>query len=150
MANLPFTRGKKVLADYNWAGDAVAIGILLVQNDYVFSREHNTIADVIAAGTEASGTGYLRKSIPFSSRATNEDDPGGAANLRVSDGTVTWTSLSAGLDLRVVLFFIDGADINDPLNQLLGYIDSGTNIPINTSGIDVGLNFSTDGLVKNV
>jgi hypothetical protein len=121
---------------------------MLVDNTYVFSRAHNTIADVLAAGAEAAGAGYVRKSVAAALRTTNEDDVGNAANLRITNGSVIWVGINAGVDLRIILFLITGAGIADNTNQLLGYVDTGTNIPINTNGGDVILNFHADGAFK--
>lgn len=148
MANATVNRGLFQLANYNWDGDAVDLGVMLVDNTYVFSRAHNTIADVLAAGAEAAGAGYVRKSVAAALRTTNEDDVGNAANLRITNGSVIWVGINAGVDLRIILFLITGAGIADNTNQLLGYVDTGTNIPINTNGGDVTLNFHADGAFK--
>jgi hypothetical protein len=146
MANATFNRGLAYLADYDWASDAVDVGVMLVESAYSFARTHNTIADVVAQ--EATGTGYVRKAVASGTRTTNEDDAGSAANLRITNGTVSWSSINAGTNLEVILFFVTGTGLSDNTNYLLGHVDTGTNIPINTNGGDVTLNFSTDGAVK--
>jgi hypothetical protein len=146
MANATYNRGLYYLADYDWASDAVNVGVMLVDPSYTFARTHNTVAD--ASGDEAAGTGYARKAVASAQRTTNEDDAGSAANLRITDGTVAWSSINAGTLLEVVLFFVTGTGLADNTNNLLGHVDTGTNIPINTNGGDVTLNFSTDGAVK--
>lgn len=146
--NRMFNRGLSVFGDYGWAADTTDIGVLLVTSAYVFDkRADNVVSDV--SEDETSGTGYIRKAIVAANRTNNEDDPGDAANLRIADASVTWTSLDAGIDLEVILFFVDGGSLTaSDTHNLLGHIDSGTNIPISTDGEDVNLNFSTDGAVK--
>lgn len=148
MANAMFNRGLAILADFDWAGDATNIGVMLVESAFVFNKDDdNVVSDV--SGDEASGTGYVRKPVASGVRTTNEDDAGDAANLRITDVSVVWTSISAGTALEVILFFVDGGDITaSDTHNLLGHIDTGTNIPINTNGGNVTLNFSTDGAVK--
>lgn len=148
MSNRAYTRGKALLADYDWAGDSVQIGALLVENDYVFSASHNTIADVLAGGTEASGTGYDRLTVGSANRTTFEDDTAGLTYLRITDGSLQWSSLDAGTDLRLVLFFVTGTDEDDNTNELLCYIDTGSNLPVNSNGSNHDINFSALGVLN--
>jgi hypothetical protein len=146
MANALYVRGLYKLADYSWDLDTVDIGVMLVASTYTFDKAHNTLNDV--SSDEAAGAGYARKLVVAAKRTTNEDDAGSAANLRITDGSVVWTSINAGVNLRVVLFFVTGDNVNDNDNELLGYIDTGTNVPITTNGGDVGLNFGSAGVIK--
>lgn len=148
MANIVYNRGKFRLGDYKWDSDTVSLGVMLVNSSYTPSVDHNTIADVVA--NEASGSGYTRKTIGHATRTVSEDDTNDIAKWRVTDGTVVWSAIDAGTNLRVVVFFIDGADINDAANNLLCHFDSGTNIPIDTNGGEIGLNFHADGLLRVV
>ncbi len=148
MANAMFNRGLSILGDYDWAADATDIGVMLVTSAFVFDKDaDNVVSDVV--GNETSGSGYIRKGVAGANRTNVEDDAGDAANLRITDASVVWTSISAGTSLEVILFFVDGGSLTaSDTHNLLGHIDTGTNIPINTNGGDVTLNFSTDGAVK--
>lgn len=147
MANATYIRGLSTIANYQWDSSATDLGVVLVTNVYSQNRTtHHTYNDVL--GNEAAGAGYARVPIAGAARTINENDGGLAANLRVADSTVVWVAINAGVDLRIVIKFVDGASINDPANNLLCYIDTGTNIPINTNGGNVTLNFSSDGLIK--
>lgn len=148
MANAMFNRGLSILGDYDWASDTTDIGVMLMDSSFVFDKDaDNVVSDV--SGDEASGTGYIRKGVAGANRTNNEDDTGDAANLRITDASVVWTSISAGTSLEVILFFVDGGSLTaSDTHNLLGHIDTGTNIPINTNGGNVTLNFSTDGAVK--
>jgi hypothetical protein len=118
---------------------------MLVTPTYVFAATHNTRND--AAAGEASGSGYEPKSVGAASRTAVQNT--GFAALEISDGTVSWDALSAGTSLAAILYFGNGASITDTANELLCYIDTGTNLPINTNGGDVTLNFDgTNGAIK--
>ena len=148
MANSIFNRGLSILGNYDWAADTTDIGVLLVTSAYVFDKDAgNVVSDVV--GNETSGTGYIRKGVAGANRTNNEDDPGDAANLRISDASVVWTNINAGINLEIILFFVDGGSLTaSDTHNLLGHIDTGTNIPIISNGGTVTLNFSTDGAVK--
>jgi hypothetical protein len=148
MANAAYNRGKFRLIDYSWSTDVEDLGLLLVANTYTFDPDHDSVGDVEA--DETSGAGYGRRAITASARSASEDDTNNRALLIIADGTVTWSSISAGIDLRVILFFISGVDIDDSSNDLLGFVDSGTNIPIITTGADFALNFGTAGALRFV
>lgn len=149
MANIAYNKGLFRMGSYNYDTDAISLGLILVKNTYTFSRLHNFVSDLTPGSNEASGSGYVRKTIAGAARTVNEDDAGNAANFRITNGTVAWTAINAGTDLRVVLFFIDGVDINDDAaNPLLGYFDTGTNIPLITNGGNIDLNFNTEGALK--
>lgn len=151
MANAMFNRGLLTLANFDWAADATDMGVMLMKSTYVFDNSaHNTVADAISGSKEATGSGYLRKAIVGANRSTIEDDSANEAELKVSDGTVVFTSISAGTGLEVILFFVDGGSLTgSDTHNLCGHIDTGTNIPINTNGGNVTLNFSaTEGAIK--
>lgn len=146
MANAAFNKGKFQLTQYKWASETPDIGVILVTSAYTFNVDHNTVSQLT---NEVSGTGYARKLIDSTARTVNEDDTSNAAQLRVADGTVIWTSLDTGTGLRVVTFIVSGTIGQDATNPLLGYYDTGTNIPINTNGGNVTLNFhATAGAIK--
>ena len=140
-----YNRGLFRLAGFDWESDPRFIGVLLVKNTYVFSRLHNTLADVVAH--ETSGSGYARQGVSAGSRTIIEDDIGNAAALQVADGAVEWPHIWAGSDLRVVLFFV-GSGLSDNASDLLAYIDSGTNIPCSTNGGRLTLNFGSGGAIR--
>ena len=146
MANAAYNKGKFQLTEYKWASETPDIGVILVTSAYTFDVDHNTVSQIT---NEISGTGYVRKLINSTARTVNEDDTSNAAQLRVADGTVVWTGLDSGTGLRVVAFIVSGTIGQDATNPLLGYYDTGTNIPINSNGGDVTLNFaSTAGAIK--
>ena len=149
MANATYNRGLYHLGKYNWDADAVNIGVCLIKMSvYTFSRLHNTVADVIAGSAEASGAGYVRKEIAAGLRTIQEDDGSNASYLKITDGSVSWVGINAGANLAVVLFFVEGTGVADNTNDLLGYYDTGTNIPVVTNGGDITLNFSSSGALK--
>jgi hypothetical protein len=146
MANIIYNRGLAKLADYNWESDALDLGVMLVTASYTPLRTHNIITDVTPLANEAVGAGYGRIGVAAALRTTLEDDASSLARLKITDGSVVWTSMNAGLDLRIVLFFVTGTGAADNSNYLLAYIDTGTNIPINSNGGDVTLQFNADGV----
>jgi hypothetical protein len=150
MANATYNRGLFHLGGYNWDTDAVDIGVILVKTaTYVFARTHNVVLDLTPVANEAAGAGYVRKSIAAGVRTVTEDDGASAAYLKITDGSVQWVGINAGINLAVVLFFIGGGGIaDDANNDLLGYYDTGTNVPIVTNGGDVTLNFNASGAIK--
>lgn len=146
MANDRYNRGLKKLSEFRWAVDPTDVGLLLVTSSYIFSRTHNTVADVVAF--EASGSGYERKAIPLSARSVYEDDVLGLVYYRVSDGIVSWPALNVGNNVRVVLFLVTGSGLADNTNELLCYIDTGNQIPLNTAGGIHSINFASDGVFQ--
>lgn len=150
MANVTYNRGLFHMGGYNWDTDAVDLGVILVKTaTYVFDRLHNVVNDLTPAGNEAAGAGYVRKSIAAALRTVTEDDGANASYLKITNGSVVWVGINAGINLAVVLFFIGGGGIGDDANNdLLGYYDTGTNVPIITNGGDVGLNFNAFGAIK--
>jgi len=147
MANATYNRGLYHLGQYNWDTDVVDISVMLVKTaTYVFSRLHNQVSELI--GDEAAGAGYVRKTIAAGVRTLTEDDGANAAYFKVTDGSVQWIGINAGINLAVVLFFVVGGDPTDNTADLLGYYDTGTNVPIITNGGDVTLNFNAAGAIK--
>jgi hypothetical protein len=145
MANAAYNRGKFYLSQYKWASETPQdIGVILVTAAYTFSADHNTVADLT---NEISGTGYVRKLINATARTVNENDTSDSAELRVTDGTVVWTGLDSGTGLRPVLF-VESGTLGSSTHLLLGYIDTGTGIPITSNGGDVTLNFNTAGAIN--
>ncbi len=137
MANAAYDRGLSRLGDYNWELDSVDVGVMLVLPAYTFNPTHNTVADVDA--NETSGAGYGRRAVNAAARSTSQSASGGL--LFVTAGTVLWTNLSAGLDLNVVLFFSDSG-LAASTNDLLGFYDTGVNVPIDTNGQTITLDFN--------
>jgi hypothetical protein len=158
MANSLYTKGLERLipaadAHFVWKDPLYAIGVMLVKSTYTFSVAHAIVSDVTT--WESSGTGYIRKPILIGARTTVT--AGTTRTLRVTAGTVKWTSLTTSPTStnRAVLFVYtaDGLEPNGNilLNtwDLLCYIDTGTNVPIDTNGGDVTLDFhATDGVIK--
>ncbi len=150
MANATYNRGLYHLGEFNWDADVVNLGVILIKTaTYVFDRTHNVVDDLTPAANEASGAGYSRKSIAAAARTITEDDAANAAYFKITNGSVLWAAINAGVNLAVVLFFIGGGGINDDANNdLLCYYDTGTNVPIITNGGDLTLNFSASGALK--
>lgn len=147
--NATYNRGLFRMGSFNWDTDVIDLGVLLVKNTYVFSRLHNVVSDLTIAANEASGVGYARKIVTAAFRTTTEDDGNNWASFKITDSTVVWTAIDAGVDLRIVMFFIDGAGTGDDANNnLLCYIDTGTFIPIATNGGDATLNFDVTGALR--
>ncbi len=145
MANATYNRGLFHLGKYRWTTDPVNLGVMLVTNTYVFSRLHNIVGD-IGLINEASGPGYGRRPLEAAYRTVTEDDGSSWAQFKITSGSLLWVAIDAGTDLRVVLFFVNGASIlDDANNDLLCYYDTGTSIPITTDGSDFRLNFSALG-----
>ncbi len=148
MANGAYNRGKVHLADYLWTTDAEDLGVLLVTSSYVFNKDHNLVSDVVAF--EVSGPGYGRRTVAAVDRSVIQDDTADASIRTIADGSITWTALNVGTDLRPVLFFINGIDVDDNSNELLGYLDTGSNIPVDTTGSDYALNFGPNGTIRSL
>lgn len=144
MANSAYRSGLEGLANFDWSSDPVDLGVILVENTYSYLETHGILSDVVAH--EASGAGYARKAIAAAVRSTGNSANGG--HLLIADGSVQYTALDAGTDLRVILFFNDQADLDDNSNPLLGYYDTGINIPIDTIGQNVTLNFNSLGAIR--
>jgi len=143
MANKAYNSGLERIGNYRWDVDLKDIGVLLVENTYIFDPSHTSLLDVVTH--EASGTGYGRRRITFANRSTSSSSDGGS--LLVADGTVFWSFIDAGTDLRVILFFSD-TNLDNNSNPLLCYYDTGSNIPIDTDGGDVALNFNSLGALR--
>lgn len=144
--NLPYNRGLARLVTYNWTSQSLPVGVMLVKNTYVFSRQHNIISDIIP--NEAAGAGYVRQGAIIGTRLVSEDDITNAAVLSITSGTFSWSILNVGNDIRVVLFITGGGGLFDNNNDLLCYIDTGVGIPISTTGGRVTLNFSANGAIR--
>lgn len=143
MANAIYNAGRSRLGAYNWENfDSTFINVRLIQNTYTFDATH-ALGSITAH--EASGPGYTTITQILSvHRSVTENDVSNFATFDVIPFSGTeparWTGIDCGTDLRILLHWFDtGAP--------LCYIDTGTNIPINTYGGMVTISFP-NGLLK--
>lgn len=155
MANHLYNVGMMKLLDfvYDWEDSATDIGVMLCKSTLAFDATDLTVADLDPANQETTGSGYVRKPVAASVRHTTKDDANDAIVMSIDNDSVVWTSMTAGANLKVVLFIIDGGAIGDPLaastHTLFAFIDSGTGFPIDGStGATLTLNFNSAGVVK--
>lgn len=122
MANGMYNRGLFRLGDFDWEADSKSAGAMLVKNTYTFDKTHNKVADVVAhEATNISGSGYVRLSANAGTRTTSTT----GATVRLRFGAIAWTAINAGTDLRLILFSINGSNINDDANNdLFCYYDT--------------------------
>ena len=126
------------------------IRVLLLDNStaYTFDPDaHTFVSDVLAAGTEMSGTGYARKTVAGQSvTADNTDDEG------VFDGdNVTWQDINAGTIQAVVVYKQVGVDDTTPGDDpVINVLDDSavSDLPLPTNGSDVTVVWNAEGIIN--
>lgn len=129
MADKSYNRGKARLATTPWAtGD---YRVLLVDDTYIFDAEQNTVSEVTA--DELVGTGYQREAL--ANKSVSEDDANSRALLKADP--VLWETIDAGTAGAAIVYeHVD--DLDDALNHLISFHDSGFPKITNGGNLDLG------------
>lgn len=129
-------------------GDVIRVLLLDDSTAYTFDPDtHDFVDDVLAAGTEMSGTGYTRKTVAGQTTSTDDTDDEG-----VFDGDdVTWTDIDAGNIQTVVVYQQIGGDDTTPADdRIITVLDDATvaDLPLPTNGSDVTINWNAEGIIN--
>lgn len=128
MANALFGPGREGFLDGSIDWDTATIKVAIIRA-YTFSSAHKFVSDVTTAGGVINGT------------------PVALASKTVTNGTadaadLTQTAVSSSVSNHFLLIFqssavTGGADVASSAQRVIGYIDTGTNLPIVPNGGDV-------------
>lgn len=137
MADAAYNRGKFLIASgsLDWVNDDIQVLLLDDAGTYVFSADHNFVADLGA--NESTGTGYVRKAL--ASKTATEDDTNDRASLDAAD--VVWAGLDAGTVQAAVVFRQVTTDSD---SEVLFYMDSG--FPFTSNGGDLTWQINAAGV----
>ena len=107
-------RGLQLLASADF--DAIDFRALLIINEVAAAtgRDHNFIDAVITAGTEATCTGYARKTL--AGITVTESDA--SDNVTLTAAAPTYTAVAVGEVWEAVAYYIEGA--SDAARVLIG------------------------------
>lgn len=131
MAETVVNRYKKALADAgeNWPSGDYRVGLLT--GAVTIDADYDTLADMIAANTEASDVTYGR--VTLGSKTNTQDDTNDRANLDAA--TADFTTLDNETPTAMFLYrHVDGTDAND---LLVSIHDTGFGDPANGAGYTV-------------
>jgi len=128
MANALFNPGREGFLDGSIDWDTAVVKIALVRG-YTFSAVHKWVSDV----TTASGVLHVTSAATASKTVTD-----GVADA----ADVTFSAVAADASNHSILVFqssavAGGADVAATAQRLIGWIDTGTNLPIVPNGGDV-------------
>lgn len=130
MANALFNPGREgfLAGEIDW--DTAVIKVTPIRS-YTFSAAHKFVSDVTGAGGTLHGT------------------PATLASKTVTDGVadaadITFTALASNANAHSLLIYqasavTGGADVAASAQRVIGYIDTGTNIPFTPNGGDVAV-----------
>ena len=139
---------------FDLPNDTVRVALISDNTAYTFDTDNHTfVDDVLDGGTTAeefNGTGYSRQTISnITVTQDNNDDEG------VADGDdVTFTNLDGDTVQAILIYKQVGGDDNspgdDPIITIYDENSAGSlaDLPLNTNGGDVTLNFSSEGIVN--
>jgi hypothetical protein len=137
MANGVYNKAAYELGTANTGLATSDLRILLVKDTYVFSKDHNVVADVIAGSLEISVGGYARQTL--ANKTVTEDDTNDRAYFDADDPT--FAALVAGQTIGgAVIFRHTGNDATAPVLFFLDLTDTPTN------GTDFKVQFAAPGL----
>lgn len=128
MANALFDAGREGFLDGSIDWDTATIKVALVRG-YTFSAAHKFVSDVTGAGGVLQATSAALASKTVTSGVADAAD-------------VTFTAVPANASNHYLLVFQSsavggGADVAATAQRVIGYIDTGTNVPIIPNGGDV-------------
>lgn len=138
MANLIYNKAKKGFVDGTIDWDNHTVKAMLVGDTYTPDKDHNFVADVVAA--ELSGTGYDRKTL--ANKTVTQDDVNDVAKVDADD--ITWTGIQAGTAKGMVIYKEETTDAD---SVLIAYIDEG-GFPVVSNGGDLIMEFHESGIIQ--
>ena len=114
--------------------DATDFRVLLIQNEVAAAtgRDHNFVSEVISAGTEATCTGYSRKTL--AGVTTTESD--GSDNTTITWTSVSWGALGGASNCQIAQMVLYKHNAADASAEALAYI-GGASLPFTTNGSTV-------------
>lgn len=136
MPNGVYNRGAFQIATGATPLHTADLRMLLVKSTYVFDKDHNFVADVVAGALEISVAGYARQAL--ANEAVTEDDTNDRAYLDADDPT--FTALVAGQTIGgAVIFRQVTTDADSPVLFFIDLTDTPTN------GTDFKVQFAAPG-----
>jgi hypothetical protein len=128
MANALFNKGREgfLTGEIDW--DTAVIKVSLVRG-YTFDATHQFVSDVTGAGGTLAST---------SSALASKTTTSGVADA----ADITFSAVAANASNHSLLVYqssavTGGADVATSAQRLIGWIDTGTNLPVTTNGGDV-------------
>lgn len=141
MADAAYNRGKFLFASagVDWSQPGSTVNVLLLDNagTYVFSADHNFVADLTPASNEFGGTGYTRQTL--ANKAVTENDTTDLANIDADD--VVWAAIDGATAQAAVVFVQVTNDADSPL---IAYFDTG--FPFTANGGQLTWQFNAAGV----
>lgn len=138
IAKVKFANGT---LDWDVTGGIGDIRCLIIEGTVAAAAtnpDSSTLTAALTGSTEASGTGYTRKSLgtKSSTMIVTQDDTNNRAILKADP--ITWTGANWGTaDGIIVYLHVDGTDANDiPIS----FHDGG--LPVTTNGGDLTINWA--------
>jgi hypothetical protein len=139
---------KRELLDAYLSGATIRVLLLDDSETYSFDVDtHDFVDDVLAAGTEMSGTGYSRQTLQNVSITVG--DTGDEGVFDADD--VTFTGLDAGTIQAVVVYHQVGGDDSTPGDdRVLAVHDDASvgDLPLATNGSDITISWDSEGIIN--
>ena len=137
MANALFNPGREgfLLGEIDWDTATMKVGLI---RSYAFNAAHKFVSDVTGAG------GVLHATSTALASKTGTSGTADAAD-------VTFTAPAANATGHTLLYFqssavAGGADVAATAQRLIGYVDTGTGLPVTPNGADITVVFNVAGL----
>jgi hypothetical protein len=130
------------------SGETVKVLLLDDSTTFTFDEDNDdTVSDVLATGTEMSGTGYSRQTLSSLNFTADDTDNEGVFD---ADNT-TWSGLDAGTITDIVVYKQVGGDDTTPSDdEIVAVIEEGDigSLPLTTNGSDVTINWAAEGILN--
>ena len=126
-------RGLQLLASTDF--DAIDFRALLIINEVAAAtgRDHNFIDAVITAGTEATCTGYSRKTL--AGITVTEVDASDIVTVAFS--TIAWGALGGAANCQLSQLIIYRFNASDAAAEVIAYVGAASGLPFTTNGSTV-------------
>ncbi len=118
----------------------LTVQAFIMQDDYTYDPDHDTISEVLGAGTELSVANYSRQT-PVAGFNAVQDDTNDLAEAQYTKVLFGGGSgLTAGQNMRHLFLAIDSG--NDAVDEVLAHFDIGTGSGVATNGLDIEFRFN--------
>mgnify|MGYP000168046779 CR=1 FL=1 len=144
---IPNNTKRELLDEYL---SAATIRVLLLDDSQAYSFDqdnHDFVSDVLAAGTEMSGTGYSRQTLQNVTITVDDTDDEGVFDA----DDVTLIDIDAGTIQAVVVYEQVGGDDSTPGDdRILAVFDDSavSELPKATNGSDIQVPWSAEGIMN--
>lgn len=133
----------------NWlSGETLRVMLLDDSQSYTFDPDsHAYVDDITSVATEATGSGYSRKTLSNVSITQDDTDDEGVLDA----DNVDYSGITAGTIQTIVVYRqVGGSDATPADDEVLAVFDDAnvSDLPLSTGGANVTLEWSSEGIIN--